>query len=91
MKPGEVLAPESLLLEQRDGERVPERERDGGAGRWREVVGARLFTNRGVEPHVGMPCQRGRPVAGDRDRPYTQPLELFQQRQQLVGLATLRE
>ena len=58
MQPREVLAAKSLVLEQRHGERVAERERDRGARRRREIVRTRLLAHPRIERHVAQPRER---------------------------------
>ena len=79
----------SLLLQQRDGERVAQHERGGGARRRREIVRTRLFPHRRVERDVAVPAECRRRHPGDRDRLYTEALQMGQKPEQLVGLAAL--
>src|SRR5205085_5692650 len=85
----EVLAPESLDLEQRDAEAVAERQGGGGARGGRERLRARLFGDARVEHHVGLTGEDRVRLAGDGDQRYAQPLELAHEAEQLVRRAAL--
>ena len=90
MEPREVLAPESLLLEQRHRERVAERERGGGARGRREVVRARLLAHPRVERHVAVAARASSsasPVIAMVRTPSR--LRCSSSDEQLVGLAAL--
>ena len=65
MKPREVLAPESLVLEQRHGQRVAQGERGRRARGRREIVRARLLAHPRVERHVAVPAERRVRLPGD--------------------------
>ena len=91
MNPREVFAPKSLLLQQRDGKRVAQHERGGGARRRRKIVRTRLFAHRRIEPDIAVPPERRRRHSGDRDRLYTEALQMGQKPEQLVRLAALRD
>ena len=56
---GEVLAPEALHHEQRDGQRVAERQRHGGARGRREIVRARLLGDAASSATVATRAKRG--------------------------------
>ena len=60
MNPGEVLALESLLLQQRHRQRVAEHERRRRARRRREIVRTRLLAHPGVERDVAVSAERRR-------------------------------
>ena len=89
MNPGEVLALEPLLLQQRHRQRVAEHERRRRARRRREIVRTGLLAHAGVERHVAVSAKRRRRVPGDGDGSYTEALQMCQKRQELVRFAAL--
>ena len=73
MEAGEVLARESLLLEQRHRQRVAERQRGRGARRRREVVRAGLLATQASSATVAVRASVER-SAGERDGRYAEAL-----------------
>ena len=55
----------------------------------REVVRARLLAHPRVERHVAQLAERRARLPGDGDRAYPEPLQMFEQPEQLVGLPAL--
>jgi hypothetical protein len=64
MGAGEILRAEAARVEQRDRQRIPQRQRRGGAGRRRQSQGAGFLRHAGVEVYVRLACQGGSRVAG---------------------------
>src|SRR5919197_2345561 len=85
----EVLALKPLFLQENDGERVAEGERGRSARGWGEIVRTCFFANRGVEDDVAIARQRRVDVAGYRDCPDAESLQIAKQSKQLGGLAAL--
>ena len=67
VRPGEVLDGEAARVEQRERERVAQRQGGGRAGRGREPQRAGLGVDRRIEMHVGGLRERRLLVAGQRD------------------------
>ena len=89
MQAREVLAAKSLRGEKRDGERVAERERGGGARRRRAVVGhasSRTLASSETSPWRARDESTAPVIAIDW---YSEPLEMLHQRRELVRLAAL--
>ena len=91
MQAREVLTLKPLLLEERDRERIPNRQRDRRARRGREIVRARLDGHGRVEHDVGVSRHRRSTLAGERDQSNAETLEGVDEGKELVRLATLRD
>ena len=87
----EVFLPESLGDEQRHRQRVAERERRGRACGRHEVHRARFLGDVAIERDVRRLAERRRAVAGYRDHPCAEALDRFEQPQQLLRLAAVRQ
>src|SRR2546426_11073286 len=86
----ELVAPESLDLEQRYGEGVTERQRCRGAGGGRQRLGARLLRDAGIEDDVGLASAGRVRIPRARNDRHAEPLRLTHEAEQLVGRATFR-
>ena len=84
---GEILDRETAALEQRDGERIAERERGGGRGGGCEVVRAGLLFDSGVEHGIGLAAEAGIRAAGQGDKFRAEALDDRQDGEDLGGLA----
>src|SRR6266550_9218990 len=91
MQRGEILAAKALDFEQRYGERVTQRERDGCARGRREGFGAGFIGDRGIEHDRRLPAQRRVGITDQRDDRYAETLQLIDEAEELVGGAALRQ
>ena len=87
MRAREIFGGEAARFEQRDRERIAQRQRGGGAGGRRERERAGFGGHAGVQVHVGFARERRTGAAGHRDERVALALEHRQQRQQLVAFA----
>ena len=87
----EVLRGEAARVEQRQRERVAQRERGGGARGRRESERTGFGVDARVEMDVGGLRERALLVAGDRDERGARALDVRQERHELVGLAGIGE
>jgi hypothetical protein len=87
----EILRGEAAGVEQRQRERVAQREGRRRARGGREVVRAGLDVDRGVQVSVGGLRERRALVAGEREELRALPLEVRDQLDELVGLAGVRQ
>ena len=91
MRTGEVLDRKAARVEQRDRERIAERQHRRRARRGREAQRAGFGVDGGVDVHVGRLRERRLLVARQRDDLRALPLEMRRQQHELVGLAGIRQ
>src|SRR5438093_12074577 len=91
MKTSEVLSAKSLLLKERDRERVSQGERRRGARGRRQIMGTGLLGHARVEHDVAVARQRRVTLTGDGDGARAEALQVREQRQELVRFAALRD
>ena len=91
MRSREVLLGESAGLQQRDRERIADRERGGRARGRREIQGAGFRRHTDLEVHRRGARQRRMRAAGQRDQRHAETLDHGNDREHLVGLAGVRQ
>ena len=91
MRAREVLRGEPARVEQRQRERVAQRERGGRARRRREAQRAGLGVDRRVEVQVRGLRERALLVAGQRDELRALALQVRHEHHEFVGLAGVRQ
>src|SRR5665811_1895249 len=84
MQSREILAAKSLLLQERDGQRITECECRRRTRCRREIVRARFLAYPGIERDVAEPRKRGAHLPDDADCAYPEPLEMFEQSEHLI-------
>jgi len=87
----EVVGAEAARIEQRDGERVTERECRGGAGGGGKIERAGFFGDGRLEVDVGFAGQRRLGATGDRDQPGALALDQGHDGQHLFAGARVRQ
>ena len=91
MQRRELILAEPLADEERHRQRVAHREGGGRARRRHEVHRTGFLGDGAVERDVGGLGERRRGIAGDGDEPRAEAADRFEQPQQLLGLAAVRE
>ncbi len=68
VRAGKVIRPEAARIEKRDGQGITQRKRRRGAGSGRKIERTGLAIDRGIEMHIGEPCEWRIDASRDRDQ-----------------------